>query len=460
MRRLLAAVLIPALALAALAADLVGKPAPEPEISEWVVKPEGETLEALRGHVVLLLLNGAGETRVAAWNDLRAAYLEDDLRVVAVVADEAPEAAEYSVAKGSAPAYGEGPLAVLVAADGEVAWAGPPAELPEDELPSLLRKASPPLPDEGDPAAKELVFCWMFWSGRAQMRLDPVEAVFWLEKVTRHYPDASGAPASKAKLESIKADGHYRDQLRAADNYVRLRKEWLKAGTDERKLERWLKKAERIVDRYPGTVGAARVARLIEAGRVDPAIAAIRQFIAGEKIDTGKSGWKKSLPEPPAVAFTAGRSYFWVLDTNRGRMKIRFFPDVAPKHVSSTIYLTELGFYDGLTFHRVIPGFMAQGGCPDGTGGGGPGYKYSGEFDPKVKHDRRGILSMAHAGPGTDGSQFFLTFGPTAHLDGKHTVFGVLVEGEETLKAIEALGSKSGATKEPVVIEKATIAVE
>ena len=121
--------------------------------------------------------------------------------------------------------------------------------------------------------------------------------------------------------------------------------------------------------------------------------------------------------------------------------------------MTSTIYLTELGFYDGLSFHRVIPGFMAQGGCPVGQGTGGPGYDYEGEFAPSARHDRPGLLSMANRGPGTDGSQFFLTFVPTPWLDGNHTIFGEVVDGLETLDALEACGSGSGATSEPLTMK-------
>jgi cyclophilin family peptidyl-prolyl cis-trans isomerase len=130
-------------------------------------------------------------------------------------------------------------------------------------------------------------------------------------------------------------------------------------------------------------------------------------------------------------------------------------------HVSSTIYLTKLGFYDDVVFHRVIPGFMAQGGDPTGTGSGGPGYTYGGEFDPSVKHDKGGLLSMANAGPGTDGSQFFLTFVPTSWLDGKHTIFGEVVDGKGTLSELEKRGSSgAGRTTEKLFIERATIVVE
>ncbi|MBW2495139.1 MAG: peptidylprolyl isomerase, partial [Deltaproteobacteria bacterium] len=165
----------------------------------------------------------------------------------------------------------------------------------------------------------------------------------------------------------------------------------------------------------------------------DAAIAAIDAFIAEENVDKARRAWKSTLAKPPKVSFTAGKSYFWNLETNKGKIQIKLMPDVAPMHVSSTIYLTRLGFYDDTVFHRVIPGFMAQGGDPTGTGRGGPGYKYDGEFDRTVKHDKAGLLSMANAGPGTDGSQFFLTFVKTPHLNGKHTIFGRVIKGMDTV---------------------------
>jgi cyclophilin family peptidyl-prolyl cis-trans isomerase len=135
-------------------------------------------------------------------------------------------------------------------------------------------------------------------------------------------------------------------------------------------------------------------------------------------------------------------------------------PEAAPMHVSSTVYLTRVGFYDDLIFHRVIDGFMAQGGDPTGTGRGGPGYKYAGEFSGDLKHDKPGLLSMANAGPGTDGSQFFLTFVPTPWLDGRHTIFGEVVEGMDALQQLEAAGSQSGQTSERLTLDKAQILIE
>ena len=192
----------------------------------------------------------------------------------------------------------------------------------------------------------------------------------------------------------------------------------------------------------------------------DPALSACDEFIAKSAIDTSSDDWKSQLPKPPQFAFDSDKTYYWDLKTNKGDVRVRLMPDVAPMHASSTMYLARLGFYDDLGFHRVITGFMAQGGCPLGTGTGEPGYRYDGEFDASVQHDRPGLLSMANAGPGTDGSQFFLTFVPTSWLDGKHTIFGEVVEGLDTLKALEACGSENGRTSEPLVIMKSSISVD
>ncbi len=169
------------------------------------------------------------------------------------------------------------------------------------------------------------------------------------------------------------------------------------------------------------------------------------------------NAWKVKLTKPEMMTFDSEKDYFWLLETNKGNIKIKLMPDVAPMHVTSTIFLTNKGFYDGTTFHRVIPGFMAQGGCPLGTGTGSPGYKYDGELSPNVKHDRPYLLSMANAGPGTDGSQFFITFKATPWLDGKHTIFGEVVEGQDTVKKLEAASTPQGKPKEELRIIKAGI---
>jgi len=191
----------------------------------------------------------------------------------------------------------------------------------------------------------------------------------------------------------------------------------------------------------------------------DVAIAAIDRFIAEQSIDRSRAGWKTSLPRPPQVEFDASARYFWNIATNVGDIKIQLMPEIAPMHVSSTIYLARLGFYDGVIFHRVIKGFMAQGGDPLGRGTGGPGYDYDGEFSDTARHDRPGLLSMANAGPGTDGSQFFITFVPTPHLDDKHSIFGEVVEGMETVQQLEQSGSSSGRTTTELLMNATTISL-
>ena len=149
-----------------------------------------------------------------------------------------------------------------------------------------------------------------------------------------------------------------------------------------------------------------------------------------------------------------------LIETSLGNITAELDQANAPISVANFLQYVENSHYSGTVFHRVIPGFMAQGGDPTGTGTKGPGYQYAGEFDKDVKHDKGGLLSMANRGPGTDSSQFFLTFVPTPHLNGKHTIFGEVVEGRGTLKALEKRGSRRGETSERLLIEKATILVE
>ena len=125
------------------------------------------------------------------------------------------------------------------------------------------------------------------------------------------------------------------------------------------------------------------------------------------------------------------------IKTDRGDITIELFEDDAPNTVASIISLAEQGFYDNLNFHRVLPDFMIQGGCPEGTGTGGPGYRFGDECMPNRRHDGPGVLSMANAGPGTNGSQFFITHSAQPHLDGKHTVFGRVTDGIDTVNAIQ-----------------------
>lgn len=147
------------------------------------------------------------------------------------------------------------------------------------------------------------------------------------------------------------------------------------------------------------------------------------------------------------------------METSKGTIKIRLHDELTPKTVENFKKLIEKGFYDGLVFHRVIPNFMIQGGCPEGSGRGGPGYRFADEFHPTLKHDRAGILSMANAGPNTNGSQFFITTVPTPHLDNRHTVFGEVIEGMDVVHAIEKVKRGPGDRPDPAVtMVKVTVA--
>ena len=125
-----------------------------------------------------------------------------------------------------------------------------------------------------------------------------------------------------------------------------------------------------------------------------------------------------------------------VVATPKGEIRVQLHPEGAPLTVANFVNLADRGYYDGLTFHRVLPDFMVQGGDPTGTGSGGPGYQFADEFSPGLKHDGAGVLSMANSGPGTNGSQFFITHVATPWLDGKHTVFGKVVSGQDVVNAI------------------------
>jgi cyclophilin family peptidyl-prolyl cis-trans isomerase len=146
----------------------------------------------------------------------------------------------------------------------------------------------------------------------------------------------------------------------------------------------------------------------------------------------------KQWTTPPAMQIDPKKQYKARMETDKGTMVIELFAEKTPKTVNNFVFLSREGFFDGVIFHRVISDFMVQGGDPTGTGRGGPGYKFGDEFVSSLRHDKQGILSMANAGPGTNGSQFFITHVPTPHLNGKHTVFGQVIEGLDVLMSIPA----------------------
>ena len=136
----------------------------------------------------------------------------------------------------------------------------------------------------------------------------------------------------------------------------------------------------------------------------------------------------KKYDKPPAMTIDPNKTYVATIETSLGTVVVELYPQDAPGHVNSFVFLAREGFYDGVIFHRVIPGFMIQGGDPTGTGRGGPGYKFADEFHPELQFDKPYLLAMANAGPGTNGSQFFITVGKTPHLNRRHTIFGEVAD--------------------------------
>jgi peptidyl-prolyl cis-trans isomerase B (cyclophilin B) len=140
--------------------------------------------------------------------------------------------------------------------------------------------------------------------------------------------------------------------------------------------------------------------------------------------------------EPPAMQIDTAKSYRCTIETDKGNIEIELYADAAPNTVNNFVFLANEGFYNGVTFHRVIGDFMIQGGDPTGSGAGGPGYRFADEFDGNPHTHQAGSLSMANAGPNTNGSQFFICHGPQPHLNGRHTVFGQVTSGQDVVDAI------------------------
>ena len=203
-------------------------------------------------------------------------------------------------------------------------------------------------------------------------------------------------------------------------------------------------------------------------------------FMGVQTASATESVAKKNSPEGEktkktnTVKPTKGKNMLATFETNQGTFKVKLFNDKAPKTVENFVGLAKgtiewkdpksgtkmknKPFYDGLIFHRVIPDFMIQGGCPLGEGTGDAGYKFKDEFGPGLKHDKPGMLSMANAGPNTNGSQFFVTVAATPWLDGKHSIFGEVTEGMDVVNKISLVKTSSGNKPvEPVVIKKLTI---
>jgi peptidylprolyl isomerase len=168
---------------------------------------------------------------------------------------------------------------------------------------------------------------------------------------------------------------------------------------------------------------------------------------------------KKTYSAPPPITIDPKKNYTATFTTPRGDFVVKLRPDLAPQTVNSFVFLAKEGFFDGLTWHRVLPNFMAQGGDPTGTGTGGPGYNLPDEFTDKVKFDKPGILAMANTGqPNSGGSQFFVTTAPADYLDGKYTIFGEVEKGQEIVNAIPLRDPEQNPTTPGEQIVKITIA--
>lgn len=190
----------------------------------------------------------------------------------------------------------------------------------------------------------------------------------------------------------------------------------------------------RLARLFAAITAAALVMTMISCARLGPT----EQRGAEEpREDTSQGEDMKQWNSPPPQSIDATKIYVATFRTQRGDIKVQLFAAQAPKTVNNFVFLAQEGFYDNTTFHRVLPGFMAQGGDPSGTGRGGPGYRFEDEFDPNLRFDEGGYLAMANAGPNTNGSQFFLTFVATPHLNGRHTIFGKVVEGMEVLLSLK-----------------------
>ena len=204
----------------------------------------------------------------------------------------------------------------------------------------------------------------------------------------------------------------------------------------------------------PTNAPAAKVAPTVQ-----PAAASGAAATPTPKIQAFQGLSFKQYAAPPLMTIDASASYTATIRTNKGLIVLELFPDSAPKTVNNFVFLAEEKFYDGLLFHRVIEGFMIQGGDPTGTGGSGPGYKFGDEIDPRRVFSEPGILAMANSGPNTNGSQFFITTVSTPHLNGAHTIFGRIMTGQEVAEAIsKAPKDQNGRPIQPITIDTIQIA--
>jgi cyclophilin family peptidyl-prolyl cis-trans isomerase len=214
-------------------------------------------------------------------------------------------------------------------------------------------------------------------------------------------------------------------------NHANLAMLYLQAGQRDEAVTA----AEKAVELAPDQERAAVQGYFVQQGLLEAE--PVPTLAPGQRAGDLEPAQRDGLyAEPPPMSIDPAKSYQAIIETDNGEIVIELYADQAPNTVNSFVFLAGEGFYDDTTFHRVLPDFMAQGGDPSGTGAGGPGYRFEDEFHPELRHDGPGMLSMANSGPGTNGSQFFITYEATPWLDDAHTVFGRVIEGMEVLQAL------------------------
>lgn len=194
------------------------------------------------------------------------------------------------------------------------------------------------------------------------------------------------------------------------------------------------------------TIGIPKLPLLLLNGQIytgSTAYEALSQIISLIKLG------QRQFKECPPIVTNADKQYFATLHTEKGDIVLQLYPERSPLATNSFVFLAEQGWFDGITFHRVLPGFMAQTGDPSGTGQGNPGYVFDNEYDPTLRFDEAGVVGMANSGPDTNGSQFFITYGPAPHLNGNYTIFGKVLVGMDVLETLTPRDPQPGLSLPP-----------
>ncbi|MHC5010906.1 MAG: hypothetical protein ACYTG6_08155, partial [Planctomycetota bacterium] len=384
--------------------SLVGREAPPLGVGSWVVPTEGPDVSFLRGKVALIAYAAPGapdrDERIRRLSELHLVYEPQGLRIVYVGHGERDAVAAFvrdrgitfpvGVLAGGDSPYGAGPepRAWLVAPDGTVAWEGAPEAVPLDLLERLLRNtkdffvrpvceeanavrlavvrgrlaeaeqlirhlqmldAVPDVARDVDYVSNRISGIRAYWEGQVEAGTNArafSQVMDQLSRLAKHYKDTETAARATELRTTLNRDPGVQREVDAARAYERLFRDWRRAEGNARRERDLEKNLVRFLEKHPGSRPAEYASRVLASLQEDPAMEQIRSFIEKERVDTSRSGWRTSLSMPPSLTFDDEKAYFWNLETNMGPIKIRLLPDVAPMHVSSTIYLTELGFYD------------------------------------------------------------------------------------------------------------------